>query len=209
MWQLIIRLRGQALQLPRVSMISVASWIIRGMNLSPKQSEVRHVIHDNNLAVCAILESHIASSRLDVTCQWVFRHWHWASNKGWNADVVDTSIISQNDQVMWVWIKAERKEFFCSFIYAHNRYTHRRGLWNSLGMHKCFIHDRPWCILGNFNAALNFEDTSVGSSVMKISMREFKECVDDIELMDVPRSGLQFTWNQKPQGTNGILKKLD
>ncbi|GJU63444.1 hypothetical protein Tco_1245279 [Tanacetum coccineum] len=78
------------------------------MNLSPKQSEVRHVIHDNNLAVCAILESHIASSRLDVTCQRVFRHWHWASNNssclkgtriiiGWNADVVDTSIISQNE----------------------------------------------------------------------------------------------------------------
>ncbi|GJS12845.1 hypothetical protein Tco_0407317 [Tanacetum coccineum] len=113
------------------------------MNLSPKQSEVRHVIHDNNLAVYAILESHIASSRLDVTCQRVFRHWHWASNNS-----------------------------------------------------SCL-------------KALNFEDTSVGSSVMDISMREFKECVDDIELMDVPRSGLQFTWNQKPQGTNGILKKLD
>ncbi|GJR76641.1 hypothetical protein Tco_0089006 [Tanacetum coccineum] len=93
--------------------------------------------------VCAILESHFASSRLDVTCQRVFRHWHWASNNS-----------------------------------------------------SCL-------------KALNFEDTSVGSSVMDISMREFKECVDDIELMDVPRSGLQFTWNQKPQGTNGILKKLD
>ncbi|GJU62334.1 hypothetical protein Tco_1244169 [Tanacetum coccineum] len=97
------------------------------MNLSPKQSEVRHVIHDNNLAVCAILESHIASSRLDVTCQRVFRHWHWASNNS-----------------------------------------------------SCL-------------KALNFEDTSVGSSVMDISMREFKECVDDIELIDVPRSGIQFT----------------
>ncbi|GKA61771.1 hypothetical protein Tco_0761290 [Tanacetum coccineum] len=151
------------------------------MNLSPKQSEVRHVINSNNLAVC------------------------------WNADVVDTSIISQNAQVMHthVWIKAERKELFCSFIYAHNRYTHRRGLWESLCMHKCFMHDRPWCILGDFNAALNFEDTSVGSSIMDISMREFRECVEEIELMDVPRAGLQFTWNQKPQGTNGILKKLD
>ncbi|GJX83587.1 RNA-directed DNA polymerase, eukaryota, reverse transcriptase zinc-binding domain protein [Tanacetum coccineum] len=161
------------------------------MNLSPKQGEVRNVIHANNLAVCAILESHIASSRLDTTCQRVFRHWNWASNSssclkgtriilGWNSDVVDTSIISHSDQVLHarIWIKAERKELFCSFIYAHNRYTHRRGLWNSLKMHKHFIRDRPWCILGDFNAALFFEDTLVGSSVMDISMREFRDCID-------------------------------
>nr|GEV98549.1 hypothetical protein [Tanacetum cinerariifolium] len=34
-------------------------------------------------------------------------------------------------------------------------------------------------------------------------------CVDDIEVLDVQNSGLQFTWNQKPKGADGILKKLD
>ncbi|GKB12504.1 RNA-directed DNA polymerase, eukaryota, reverse transcriptase zinc-binding domain protein, partial [Tanacetum coccineum] len=27
--------------------------------------------------------------------------------------------------------------------------------------------------------------------------------------MDMPRSGLQYTWNQKPNGSTGLLKKLD
>ncbi|GJZ66902.1 hypothetical protein Tco_0630142 [Tanacetum coccineum] len=192
------------------------------MNLSPKQSEVRHVINVNNLAVCAILESHIASSRLDVICSRVFHHWNWTSNSsscskgtriilGWNADIVDTSIITQDDQVMHtrLWIKADKKEVFCSFIYAHNRYTQHHELWRSLCKHKCFIRNRPWCMLGDFNAALKLEDMSVGSSNFDIAMREFNECVEEIEVSDVARSGLQFTWNQKPHGADGILKKLD
>jgi hypothetical protein len=30
-----------------------------------------------------------------------------------------------------------------------------------------------------------------------------------IYLFDVNRSGLQFTWNQKPRGVDGTLKKID
>ncbi|PWA54651.1 RNA-directed DNA polymerase, eukaryota, Reverse transcriptase zinc-binding domain protein [Artemisia annua] len=48
-----------------------------------------------------------------------------------------------------------------------------------------------------------------GASVIDIAMREFKECVVVIEVFDVNRSGLQFTWNQKPRGTDGKLKKID
>ncbi|GKA91486.1 putative RNA-directed DNA polymerase [Tanacetum coccineum] len=44
---------------------------------------------------------------------------------------------------------------------------------------------------------------------MDIAMREFKECVADIEVFDVHNTGLQYTWNQKPKGKDGILKKLD
>ncbi|GJT80538.1 hypothetical protein Tco_1054880 [Tanacetum coccineum] len=89
-------------------MINVASWNIRGMNFSPKQSEVRHVIFENGLSVCAILESHVKDSKLVKLCSSVFKHWDWTSN-----------------------------------------------------------------------------------------------------VVDVQCSGLQFTWNQKPKGANGILKKLD
>ncbi|GJT45757.1 RNA-directed DNA polymerase, eukaryota, reverse transcriptase zinc-binding domain protein [Tanacetum coccineum] len=132
-------------------------------------------------------------------------------NLGWNSNVVDVNVVSLDDQAMHtrVWIKAEKKEVFCSFVYAHNRYIHRRALWQNLGMHKCYFRNRPWCIMGDFNAALNLEDMSVGSSNIDISMREFKEYVEDIEVTDVPRSGLQFTWNQKPKGCDGILKKID
>ncbi|GKE46583.1 RNA-directed DNA polymerase, eukaryota, reverse transcriptase zinc-binding domain protein, partial [Tanacetum coccineum] len=89
-----------------------------------------------------------------------------------------------DDQAMHVrlWIKEDKKELFCTFVYAHNRYIQCRALWNSLSVHKQYVRDRPWCMLGDFNAALNLEDKSVG---------------------------LNFTWNQKPRGEEGQLKKID
>nr|GEW84627.1 hypothetical protein [Tanacetum cinerariifolium] len=103
---------------------------------------------------------------------------------GWNHDDVDVSVIDQDPQVIHtrVWIKADRKEFFALL---------------------------PWCLLRDFNASLYVDDTSIGPSTLDITMREFKECVETMEVMDVKRTGLHFTWNQKPKGKNGILRKLD
>ncbi|GJV06019.1 hypothetical protein Tco_1343675 [Tanacetum coccineum] len=118
---------------------------------------------------------------------------------------------NEDDQVMHtcVYFKADKKELFCSFIYAHNRYTLRRALWRNLNVHKHYVRGRPWCLLGDFNVALHLEDNSMGSSTIDIAMWEFKECVDDIEISDVNHTGLRFTWNQKPKGDDGILKKID
>ncbi|GJX28851.1 hypothetical protein Tco_0236930 [Tanacetum coccineum] len=183
-----------------------------GLNFSPKQSEVRHVISENNLSVCAILESHVSDSNLMKLCPLVFYYWSWTSNGncclkgtriilGWNHNDVDIIVINQDDQTVYVriWLKLERKELFCSFVYAHNRYIQR----------KHYVRDRPWCILGDFNAALFLHDSSAGNSKIDISMREFKECVEEIEVMDIHNSGLQFTWSQKPKGNDGLLKKID
>ncbi|GKB51179.1 hypothetical protein Tco_0901932 [Tanacetum coccineum] len=192
------------------------------MNLSPKQTKVRQVIYENNLSVCAILESHVANRNLERLCKHVFKHWSWISNAmsylkgtriivGWNQNDMDVAVIHQDPQVIHtrIWIKADRKEFFCSFVYAFNNYIHRRPLWNGLCLHKNYINNRPWCLLGDFNAFLFVEDTSMGSSALDITMREFKECVETMEVMDVQRTGLQFTWNQKLKGKDGILRKLD
>nr|GEX66082.1 hypothetical protein [Tanacetum cinerariifolium] len=52
-------------------------------------------------------------------------------------------------------------------------------------------------------------DHSAGPSTFDISMREFKDCVEDIEVSDVNHSGLRFTWNEKPHGDVGTLKIID
>ncbi|GJW84458.1 hypothetical protein Tco_0157603 [Tanacetum coccineum] len=190
---------------------------------STLSKDVRQVIYENNLSIFAILESHVTSSRLEFLCSHVFRQWSWTSNGswcskgtriilGWNSNNVDINVVSQDDQAMHarVWIKADKKEVFCSFIYAHNRYSQRRALWENLGKHKVYVRNRPWCLLGDFNAAINIEDKSMGSSNIDISMREFKECVDNIDsVIDIPRSCLNIHGTRQPKEIFMPPKKFD
>nr|GEV72663.1 hypothetical protein [Tanacetum cinerariifolium] len=124
----------------------------------------------------------------------VFRNWDWTSNAGlcnkgcriilgWNKDVVDVVVMHQTDQAMHA--KADLK------------------------LHKRVVSRLPWVLLGDFNVALNMEYICMGSSSMNSAMCDFKDYVRSIEVMDIHSTGLHFTWNQKPRGRNGVLKKLD
>lgn len=74
---------------------------------------------------------------------------------------------------------------------------------------KIFVRDKPWALMGDFYAALNLEDSTLGALGLSIAMREFKYCVEEIEVVDVNSTGLHLTWNQKPNDNGGILMKLD
>ncbi|KAK1414733.1 hypothetical protein QVD17_30484 [Tagetes erecta] len=53
---------------------------------------------------------------------------------------------------------------------------------------------------------LNRRDDSEGAST---PVKEFRECVNNIEVIDINSTGLQYTWTQKPKRGIGILKKID
>ncbi|XP_021979576.1 uncharacterized protein LOC110875680 [Helianthus annuus] len=201
---------------------SIGVWNVRGLNLPLKKREVRQLVSENRLQVCAVLESHVNVTNLARVCKGVFRSWDWTSNGsccsrgtriivGWNKDMVDLMVISQSDQVLHVQVhlKSEDKILFYSFVYAENKYKDRRALWDNLCKHKCFVHDRPWVVLGDFNTALSLDDCLVGPSTIPIGMREFYDCVQHNQLIDVKGHGLRFTWNQKPKNGVGVLKKID
>ncbi|GKE32773.1 hypothetical protein Tco_1452095 [Tanacetum coccineum] len=203
-------------------MFSLAAWNIRGLIRAPKQSEVRQVVNENNLSLCAILESHVDISTLSKICSKVFRSWDWTSNGrlcdtgcriiiGWNMDVIDLVVLSQSSQVMHVQVrhKAMDKVLYCLFIYASNNPIARRELWADLAVHKQAVHGMSWVLMGDFNVALNLEDSHSGSSQMSSAMIDFKDCVSAIDIMDINCTGLHYTWNQKPKSGSGILKKLD
>nr|XP_043630003.1 uncharacterized protein LOC122601302 [Erigeron canadensis] len=139
-------------------------------------------MEEHRLSVCAIMESHVDSSSLASVCRKVCRLWDWNSN----ASVCDKGtriIVGWNSELVDVMVISQTDQVF--------------------------VHDRPWIILGDFNSALNLEDSLNGSSSISIRMRDFKECVDRIDVVDINSLGVHFTWNQKPKNGNGIFMKID
>ncbi|XP_035845270.1 uncharacterized protein LOC118491527 [Helianthus annuus] len=112
---------------------------------------------------------------------------------------------------------SENKLFVCAILESHvditkltkNKYQETRSLWDNLCKHKGFCHDKPWVVMGDFNSALHIEDSLNGPSTQSIGMREFNDCVQYSELIDIKGHGLHYTWNQKPSNGIGLLKKID
>lgn len=120
-------------------------------------------------------------------------------------------IINQTDQVLncQIILTNDNKSFLSSFIYAGNQFWYCKTLSKDLDIHKNFINKRPWVLLGDFNVSLNIEDTSTGTSGITYGMKGFKSFVENIEVEDMNKVRLHYTWNQRPNATAGILKKLD
>ncbi|XP_021996194.1 uncharacterized protein LOC110893391 [Helianthus annuus] len=155
-------------------------------------------------------------------CRRISKGWEWISNGslcnkgtriviGWNPKDVNVMLLSATMQVMHIQVifKGENKAMYCSMVYANNDFKERRDLWESLKVHKLFVNNNPWVIMGDFNSALNLGDSYMGASGMSVSMMDFQDCVANIEVFDVNCSGMQFTWNQKPKQGMGIMKKID
>ncbi|XP_071739552.1 uncharacterized protein [Rutidosis leptorrhynchoides] len=114
-------------------------------------------------------------------------------------------------QVMhcYVHLVNDNKRFYISVVYANNYYIHRRDLWRDLCMHNLFVGNHSWVAMGDFNTALDLDDSTAGGSTVTLAMREFRDCVEQINMSDVNHSGFRYTWNQRPKSFDGIIKKID
>ena len=62
---------------------------------------------------------------------------------------------------------------------------------------------------GDFNELLAISEKVGGSDRFFIGMFQFREAVDDCDLVDLGFSGSCFTWNNRRDGVDSIQERLD
>ena len=203
--------------------IKIAAWNIRGMTDTSKQDEVKLLISENKLSMCAIIETRLIKKVVKPVCDKVFGSWNWVSNSvdsskgcriavGWDSDNIDATFVSSSDQVMHfeVRIIQESRGFFISFIYGENDAKDRIKLWSNLNDQRVLVDNKPWVILGDFNVIRYADEHSRGIVDNTHGVNEFRSCIEQIDMEDIVMNGLFFTWVQKRKDPeSGILKKLD
>ncbi|GJZ35731.1 RNA-directed DNA polymerase, eukaryota, reverse transcriptase zinc-binding domain protein [Tanacetum coccineum] len=154
-----------------------------------KHKQVKKLIQEEGLQLCAILETHVKYKNTKKTCEIVFGNWEYITNGednnkgciimvGWNANKIQAWLISQSGQYILLL--------------------------------KIVTGGIPWVILGDYNVTLKVSEHSNRSAIPSSKMSEFQDCVNNIEVGDLHSEGFHYTWTKSLKNPKcKTLKKLD
>lgn len=164
-----------------------------------------------------LLETKVQKEKSDSIKEYIVLGWGFINNHHlgkiwicWNEKVVEINVLNSSAQAVSCNISMRQGDYrwVNSFVYGSNKGVGRRELWQNLGVVNNQIGQAPWLLAGDFNAVGN---VSVKGDGMKLNYykEEFGECLNRIEVFDLPFSGCFFTWNNRRGDEAFVARKLD
>ncbi|KAL0415577.1 UNVERIFIED_CONTAM: hypothetical protein Slati_3389600 [Sesamum latifolium] len=71
------------------------------------------------------------------------------------------------------------------------------------------IDDEPWVVGGDFNTVLDMSEVCGSSVDIHVQMNEFRDCIHETGLIQLPMQGELFTWHNCSEGDRSLWKRLD
>lgn len=184
--------------------MKISCWNIRGFYKPLKQKSVRSLTKSHKLVVVCLLESKMNLEALNQATRLHFSKMSFLYNLSslkirvlilWDARVAKITIIDMNDQLIHVRIESIRTavSFQATFVYGlHNR-SYRKQLWSALNQLGANISE-PWTVMSDFNSYISPDDKIGGNIIKNHEITDFRECVDQLQLMDLASVGCYYTW---------------
>ena len=89
-------------------------------------------------------------------------------------------------------VKGSNSLWLLSAIYASSRRSERRILWENLKI-IAGLNNLPWVMLEDFNDILSCEEKWGGNRPLNCRIREFRDCLNVCNMIDLGFSGTKFT----------------
>ncbi|PNX98271.1 RNA-directed DNA polymerase, partial [Trifolium pratense] len=123
----------------------------------------------------------------------------------WNDSDCVVKVTHSNPQLLHVEFKdvSSNNCWDLSCVYGSPRGVERHMLWQSLK--DIYVSmNKPWLLMGDFNAYTSSEDKHGGGPPNMCSMNEFNDCVQTCQLLDLGFHGPRYTWEGR-----GVKERLD
>jgi hypothetical protein len=184
----------------------ILSWNVRGLNDRAKRLRISNLLRLWKVDVVCFQETKMMSiSNCLVHSLWdcLYVDWCHVDSRGASGGILlmwDRRAVSRIDSCLGRFVVA------CQFrnvedglvwafagVYGPNRDNVRRRLWEELaGLMS--LWEVPWCIGGDFNVTLFFDERLRGNS-HRHAVMDFADFVAEQGLMDLPMAGGESTWS--------------
>uniref|UniRef100_M1B958 Endonuclease/exonuclease/phosphatase n=1 Tax=Solanum tuberosum TaxID=4113 RepID=M1B958_SOLTU len=195
-------------------------WNVRGVNKRYKQKELKAYLQTNKISVAGLIETRVNEHNMTATLRgiapgWGIMHNYNAAVYGriwviWDENWYENNIIRCTAQIVHCMIKDRTKghQIVLTVIYGYNTIEQRKELWLELNTLAQGIA-QPWLIAGIFNALLTPQDRLAGAKVSLNEMKDFAECVKDIDVTELQWMEHYYSWTNKQNGTDRISNRID
>ncbi|KAL0293596.1 UNVERIFIED_CONTAM: hypothetical protein Sradi_6928000 [Sesamum radiatum] len=129
----------------------------------------------------------------------------------WNPLEVGVDILRVESQFVHCRAFNKRLHTRCLITVLYGAYDliPRRNLWSALCNLSAVISNEPWLVLGDFNAVMDDSEVYGRAADTSVSMTEFRNCIRDSGLVQLPFTGCPFTWHNCSEGPRSLWKRLD
>nr|XP_027086510.1 uncharacterized protein LOC113708247 [Coffea arabica] len=189
-------------------------WNVRGISKAPKLRRIKKLIQMNNLQFLAFCEPWLEVDKVE-------QYRHKLGFHGVVHNVVGSIwvffqepfsglVVGESPQHVSVRLSHDHvpgSHLVVSFVHARCTPVERCELWEGL------MRDNPgsaaWLVGGDFNVILDAEEKKGGRAFNPGEAMEFRQFINEANLMDAGFSGAQFTWCNNRHGRARIWKRLD
>ncbi|KAL0348042.1 UNVERIFIED_CONTAM: hypothetical protein Sangu_1032000 [Sesamum angustifolium] len=189
-----------------------------GIQPSPQQNGVAHLIKNNQLCLLGILETKLAATAIPKIINRLFPGWCQANN--FDAIAGGRILIIWNPQLLIftrriyrqvihcrVTNKSSQLSFYISFTYGLYTVVNRRSMWEKL-LELGQPLNMPWIILGDFNCVKSPAEKQLGVPPTWYELKDFADCCLALGLHDAQTTGCYYTWYSNSD-SNPVWCKLD
>ncbi|XP_070020674.1 uncharacterized protein [Nicotiana sylvestris] len=185
--------------------VKVLNWNIRGLNDKNKRSIVGSLVREWRADIVCLQQTKMEDIPASMLYQiWGNRWVEWAELK---ASGTRGGIVVMWDRRLWkcndshqgsfsitCFLDSLQEDFRWAFtcVYGPHTNAERKELWHELGAVRG-IWTEQWVVGGDFNVC-RFENERLNCIRRSKAMRSFSDIIMDLQLLDLPLQGAQYTW---------------